>query len=46
MIWIDTVPYKAASGRLRKIYDQIAGSNKNMDNIMLVHSLRPNTNLR
>ncbi len=41
MTWIDTVPYEAANGRLRKIYDQITGPDKNIDNIMLVHSLRP-----
>jgi uncharacterized peroxidase-related enzyme len=43
MTWIDTVPYEAASGRLRKIYDQIAGPDKNIDNIMLVHGLRPHS---
>ena len=43
MTWIDTVPYEAASGRLRKIYDQIAGPDKNIDNVMLVHSLRPHS---
>ena len=34
MTWIDTVPYEAANGRLRKIYDRITGPDKNIDNIM------------
>jgi len=34
MTWIDTVPYEAANCRLRKIYDQITGPDKNIDNIM------------
>ncbi len=40
MAWIDSVPYKAASGRLRKIHDQIAGPDKNIDKLMLVHGHR------
>ncbi len=43
MSWIDIVSYKAAEGKLKKLYDKVTGPNKNVDNIMLVHSLRPHT---
>ena len=43
MTWIKTVPYKAARGKLRTLYDRIKGPQDNVDNIMLAHSLRPHT---
>lgn len=43
MSWISTIPYDNATGHLRKLYDRIKGPNKNIDNIMMVHSLRPHT---
>ena len=43
MAWIKTKSYKESEGKLRKLYDRIKGPNDNVDNIMLVHSLRPNT---
>ena len=43
MSWIDIIPYKKASGTLKKLYDRVKGPNNNVDNIMLVHSLRPHT---
>jgi uncharacterized peroxidase-related enzyme len=41
--WIDFVPYANAQGVLKTLYDRIKGPNNNVDNIMLVHSLRPHT---
>jgi uncharacterized peroxidase-related enzyme len=41
--WIQFVPYKDAQGKLKTLYDRIKGPNDNVDNIMLVHSLRPHT---
>ncbi len=41
--WIQFVPYDDAQGKLKTLYDRIKGSNNNVDNIMLVHSLRPHT---
>ncbi|MEO1491297.1 MAG: peroxidase-related enzyme [Pseudomonadota bacterium] len=41
--WIDHVPYGDAAGRLRTLYDRVTGPDKNVDNIMLSHSLRPHT---
>jgi len=43
MPWIKTVPYEDAEGRLRKLYDRIKGPDDNVDNIMMMHSLRPHT---
>ena len=43
MSWIKTIPYSAATGRLRKLYDRVKGPDNNVDNIMMAHSLRPHT---
>lgn len=43
MAWIKTIGFEEARGRLRTIYDQIAGRRKAIDNILTVHSLRPHT---
>ena len=43
MPWIDTVPYEKSSGCLRRLYDRIKGPGNNVDNIMMMHSLRPHS---
>ena len=43
MSWIRTVAYDEAEGRLKQLYDRIKGADDNVDNIMMVHSLRPHT---
>ena len=43
MSWIKTISYIETSGRLRKLYDRVKGPNNNVDNIMMLHSLRPHT---
>ena len=43
MSWIETIPYQAAKGRLRKLYDRVKGPDDNVDNIMLAHGLRPHS---
>ena len=43
MPWIATVAYEDASGRLRVLYDRVKGPGDNVDNIMMMHSLRPHT---
>ena len=43
MFWIKTISYKKTSGRLRKLYDRVKGPDNNVDNIMMLHSLRPHT---
>jgi uncharacterized peroxidase-related enzyme len=41
--WIKHVSYEDAEGQLRKLYDRLKGTDNNIDNIMLAHSLRPHT---
>ncbi len=43
MSWIKTISYKKTSGRLRKLYDRVKGPDNNVDNVMMLHSLRPHT---
>lgn len=43
MAWIHIIPFEAATGRLRQLYDRIAGPGGKVDNIMMMHSLRPHT---
>lgn len=43
MSWISTISYENATGKLKKLYNRVKGSNNNVDNIMMVHSLRPHT---
>eukprot|EP00516_Mucochytrium_quahogii_P009687 CAMPEP_0203774922 /NCGR_PEP_ID=MMETSP0099_2-20121227/5694_1 /ASSEMBLY_ACC=CAM_ASM_000209 /TAXON_ID=96639 /ORGANISM=" , Strain NY0313808BC1" /LENGTH=183 /DNA_ID=CAMNT_0050673341 /DNA_START=146 /DNA_END=693 /DNA_ORIENTATION=+ len=41
--WIKTVPFENATGKLAKLYQRVTGPNQNVDNIMMVHSLRPHS---
>lgn len=43
MSWIKTIAYGDAVGRLKTFYDRIKGPDNNVDNIMMLHSLRPHT---
>ena len=43
MSWIKTIPYNEATGVLKRLYEKIAGPDQNVDNVLLIHSLRPNT---
>lgn len=43
MSWIKTISYEKAESRLKKIYDRVKGPNNNVDNVLLIHSLRPHT---
>jgi len=43
MTWINTISYQEAKGKLRQLYDRVAGPDNNVDNIMMAHSLRPHT---
>lgn len=43
MTWIATVGFEAATGKLRQIYERVAGPGNNVDNILMAHSLRPHT---
>jgi len=43
MPWIETVAYENANGKLKALYDRVKGPDNNVDNIMMMHSLRPHT---
>ena len=43
MSWIKTIDYNEADGPLKHIYDRVKGPNNNIDNVLLIHSLRPHT---
>ena len=43
MSWIKTINYDEADDKLKKIYDRISGPHGNIDNVLLIHSLRPHT---
>ena len=43
MPWIETVTYEDANAKLKALYDRIKGPDNNVDNIMMMHSLRPHT---
>jgi uncharacterized peroxidase-related enzyme len=43
MSWIDVVTKEHADGRLRELYERVAGPGGKVDNILQVHSLRPHT---
>lgn len=43
MAWIESINYEKAEGKLKKLYNKIKGPDNYIDNIMLVHGLRPNT---
>ena len=43
MSWIRVISFKEAEGKLKRLYQKITGPNNNVDNIMMVHGLRPHT---
>lgn len=44
MSWINIISYEAAEGMLKRLYDRIKNKeDNNIDNVMMVHSLRPHT---
>jgi len=43
MSWIKVIDYQNAGAKLRKIYDKVKGPDNNVDNVLMIHSLRPHT---
>ncbi|MDA9930714.1 peroxidase-related enzyme [Alphaproteobacteria bacterium] len=43
MAWINTISYDEADGKLKMLYDRVKGPDNNVDNIMMMHSLRPHS---
>jgi len=43
MSWIKIIDYHNAGPELKRIYDKVKGPNNNVDNVLMMHSLRPHT---
>ncbi len=43
MPWIETIAYEDADAKLKPLYDRVKGPDNNVDNIMMMHSLRPHS---
>lgn len=43
MSWIATISPEQAQGRLKVLYDRLAGPNGQVDHVLQIHSLRPHT---
>jgi uncharacterized peroxidase-related enzyme len=43
MSWIKTIDYEQAEGPLKRMYDRVKSPDNNIDNVLLIHSLRPHT---
>jgi len=43
MSWIETIDYDTAKGKLKNLYKRVKGPDNNVDNVLMIHSLRPHT---
>lgn len=43
MSWIQVIGFNEAKGKLKQIYNKIKGPNNQIDNVLIIHSLRPHT---
>lgn len=43
MSWINTIGFEEAQGTLKKLYNRLKGPNNTVDNVLLIHSLRPHS---
>ena len=43
MSWIKTISFEDANHKLKRIYNKVKGPNNNIDNVLLIHSLRPHS---
>lgn len=43
MSWIQTINYNDAESSLKRIYDRVKGPDNKVDNVLLIHSLRPHS---
>jgi uncharacterized peroxidase-related enzyme len=43
MSWIKKILYVEADRKLKSIYDKVKGPDDNIDNVLLIHSLRPHS---
>ncbi|MEN8125055.1 MAG: alkylhydroperoxidase [Bacteroidota bacterium] len=43
MSWIKTINYEKANSKLKRVFDKVKGPDNNIDNVLMVHSLRPHS---
>ena len=43
MSWIKTINYEKANSKLKRVFDKVKGPDNNIDNVLLIHSLRPHS---
>ena len=43
MSWIKTIGFEEAQGTLKKLYNRLKGPDNTVDNVLLIHSLRPHS---
>lgn len=43
MSWIEIINYKNSDSKLKRVYDKVKDSDNNIDNVLLIHSLRPHS---
>ena len=43
MSWIKTISFENADRKLKSIYNKVKGPDNNIDNVLLIHSLRPHS---
>ena len=43
MAWINVIPYEKAEGKVKTLYERVKVPDNNVDNIMMMHSLRPHS---
>jgi len=43
MSWIKIIPFEEATGKLKRLYEKVKGPNNNVDNVLMIHSLRPHS---
>ena len=43
MSWIKTINYENANAKLKSVFNRVKGPDNNIDNVLLIHSLRPHS---
>lgn len=43
MSWIKIINYEKANSKLKRVFDKVKGPDNNIDNVLLIHSLRPHS---
>ena len=43
MSWIKTINYENANAKLKSVFNRVKGPDNNIDNVLMIHSLRPHS---